>query len=95
MKFITARELRGASAKLWEILPKEEEVVVTLNGKPVALITPLSDTNFDLSLREIRRARAMTAIASMHKDAEKSGASKLTMEEIDAEIRAARKTRKS
>lgn len=95
MKFITARELRGASANLWEILPKEEEIVVTLNGKPVALITPLNDSNFDAALKEIRRARVMTAIAGMHQDAEKSGASKLTMDEIDAEIKASRKSRKA
>jgi antitoxin (DNA-binding transcriptional repressor) of toxin-antitoxin stability system len=94
MKFITARELRGASANLWDILPEEKEIVVTLNGKPVALITPISDTNFDASLREIRRAKAITAMSGMHKDAEKCGASKLTMEEIDAEIKATRKSRK-
>jgi len=95
MRFITARELRGAAGQLWQILPEEEEIVVTLNGKPVALITPLNDSNFDVALRDIRRARAMTAVANMHRDAAKSGASELTTEEIDAEIKAVRKKRKS
>lgn len=94
MKFITARELRSSSTRLWERLPKDQEIIVTLNGKPVALLTPLLEGNFDESIQQIRRAKALLAVSRMHKAAARSGAANLSMDEIDAEVKAVRKGRK-
>ncbi|ADG07789.1 type II toxin-antitoxin system Phd/YefM family antitoxin [Kyrpidia tusciae] len=40
MRFITARELRAGAGSLWKQLRDGDDVVVTLNGKPVALLLP-------------------------------------------------------
>lgn len=91
MRFITARELRGASPELWKKLSQQEEIVITLNGKPVALLTPISESTFEDSIKEWRRAKALMAAAQMHKQAAKTGLAAMTLDEVDAEVTAVRK----
>jgi antitoxin (DNA-binding transcriptional repressor) of toxin-antitoxin stability system len=50
---------------IWQVVPKEQEMVVTNNGKPVALLTPLSDTTLEAAISAVRRAKAMNAVKSM------------------------------
>lgn len=93
MRFITARELRSSSSKLWNELTKAEEMVVTLNGRPVALLTPLSESNFDQALQEVRRAKAISLVRQFQAQSVAAGTDKMTLEEINAEIKKARKGR--
>lgn len=37
MRFITIRDLRSNSAKIQRELPKEKEMVLTSNGKPITI----------------------------------------------------------
>ncbi|MCY3839356.1 MAG: type II toxin-antitoxin system Phd/YefM family antitoxin [Gammaproteobacteria bacterium] len=90
MRFITVREIRGQASRIWEILEREKDLVLTNNGKPIAILTATDVASFERSVREIRRARAVEAMASLQQDAAFRGLDKLTMEEIDAEIEAAR-----
>jgi len=41
MKFVTVRDLRLKAAKVWKQLQKEKEMVITSNGKPIALLMKL------------------------------------------------------
>ncbi|MBN1534486.1 MAG: type II toxin-antitoxin system Phd/YefM family antitoxin [Spirochaetes bacterium] len=91
MKFITVRDLRTKPATIWKDLKKESELVITNNGKPIALLTPLSDENLEESLRASRRARAGEALRAIRKKAEATGAARMTMEEIVVEVRAHRR----
>ena len=93
MKFISVRELRGRSAEVWRRLGKEGELVITSNGKPIALLTPTDEDNFEDSLRELRRVRAMDAIATLQRRSVARGLDRLSSEQIDAEIAATRKSR--
>ena len=86
MKFITVRDLRTSPRKVWEDLPKEREIVITNNGKPVALLTPISDRNLEETLANIRRVRAMEAVKQMQQISLETGNSRMTMEEINEEI---------
>ena len=92
MKFITVRDLRTSPRKVWEDLPKEREIVITNNGKPVALLTPISDRNLEETLANIRRVRAMEAVKQMQQISLETGNSRMTMKEIDEEIRKVRET---
>jgi antitoxin (DNA-binding transcriptional repressor) of toxin-antitoxin stability system len=94
MDFITARELRLNTADLWAMLDKEREIVVTLNGKPVALLTEISGENLEVTLRAVRKARGEWAIRKLQESAVARGLDRMTDEEIDHEIRQARKDRK-
>jgi antitoxin (DNA-binding transcriptional repressor) of toxin-antitoxin stability system len=92
MKFITVRDLRTTPAQIWKELPGEQEIVITNNGKPIALLTPLSDADIEDTVNAVRRARAATALKKMRDLTIKAGRSDMTMEEINAEIRGYRKS---
>ena len=95
MKFITVRDFRIRPGSVWENLEKNNEVVITSNGKPIALLTGVSDTTFDETLKAIRRAKAEIALSKMRADSLKRGLSNLSEREIEAEIKSVRKARKS
>ena len=94
MKFITVRDLRTTPAQVWKALPEEQEIVITNNGKPIALLTPLTDTDLEDTLASVRRARAINAVKKMQATAVAAGLSDMTMEDVDKEIQAYRKSRK-
>lgn len=94
MKFVTVRDFRIRPGSVWSNLEKKEEVVITSNGKPIALLTGVTDVTFDETLRALRRAKAELAVSRMRQTALKKGLSGLTAKEIEAEITAARKKRK-
>lgn len=60
MRFVSVRELRGRSAAIWKELAKEKDLVITSNGKPIALLSATSEENLEESLVAVRRARALT-----------------------------------
>lgn len=94
MKFVTVRDLRTTPAQIWKELPGEQEIVITNNGKPIALLTPINDTDMEDTVTAVRRARAATALMKIRNVATKNGLSKMTMEDINGEIREYRKSKK-
>lgn len=94
MDFVTVRELRAESAKVWEKLEADEEVVVTRNGKPFAILVHTGPAELEEKLRALRWARFDRLLAEQHRRAAASGRDKITAEEIDAEIAAARRQRR-
>jgi len=93
MKFISVRDLRGKSAQVWKELPQEKEMIITSNGRPIAIIAAISDSNLEESLSAFRQARAVEAVASLQRRSVEMGTDKMTMDEIDAEIKAVRRKR--
>jgi prevent-host-death family protein len=91
MKFITVRDLRTSPAQVWKQLSDEQELVITNNGKPIALLTPTSDTDLEDNLAAVRRARAISAVSKMQKLSKQKGTSTLSQDEINKEISATRK----
>ena len=95
MRFITVRDFRTSSAGIWKALPKEKEMVITNNGKPIALLTPISDTTLEANLSAIRRAKAIEAVKTIQQQSVKNGTDKMTLAEINTIISKARKDRKN
>ena len=93
MKFISVRDLRGKSAEVWKELPAQREVVVTSNGRPIAILSAVSESNLEESLSAIRQARAAEAVMSLQRRSVEGGTDSIAMEEIDGEIKAVRKKR--
>ena len=93
VKFISVRELRGKSADIWKALPDEREMVITNNGRPVAILAAVSESNLEESLAAFRQARAIAAVANLQRRSVQQGADKITMDDIDAEIGAVRLNR--
>ena len=94
MQFVSVRELRNHSAAIWKTLAEVQDLVVTSNGKPIALLSATSDETLEESLGAVRRARAQNAVAAMQQASLGAGTDRLSMEEVDAEIRAARRERR-
>ncbi len=89
MDFLTVRELRTSTKSILDKLEKNGEMVVTNNGKPVALMLSLTDGEFDNMSRAVRQARAIISINNMRMTAAENGY--MTDDEIEAEIKAARR----
>jgi len=93
MRFVTVRDLRTSSADIWRSLPKEQEMVITNNGKPIALLTPISDRNLEETLSTIRRAKAINAVKMIQQESIKNGTSEMTLNEINKVIKMSRHKR--
>jgi len=94
MKFVTVRDFRTSSANIWKTLPTEQEMVITNNGKPIALLTPLSDRNLEETLSAVRRAKAINAVKLIQQDSIKNGTNEMALDEINSVIKLSRKERK-
>ena len=94
MKFLSTRDLRNRPGYLRE-LARKEDIVLTANGKPVALLLGLEDDDFEETAQAIRQARAQRALSRMRRQAERKGLSNLSLSRINAEVRATRSQRKA
>ena len=94
MKFLSVRDLKTKSSQVWKELAGQKEMIVTSNGRPIALLSSINENNLEQVLTAFRRARAANAVASIQYESTQKGTDKISMEEINAEIRAVRSKRK-
>jgi antitoxin (DNA-binding transcriptional repressor) of toxin-antitoxin stability system len=93
MKYISIRDLRGKSSEVWKKLPGEGEMIITNNGRPIAILAAVNESNLEESLSAFRQARAVEAVASLQRLSVEQGTDNISMDEIDAEIKTVRKKR--
>lgn len=93
MRFLSIRRLRSSSVRLWRKLSKEDPIVITSNGKPVALLSPVDEENLEREMAAWRRARALLALDELHRRSIEQGTHRLTEQDIEEEIRAVRRER--
>ena len=93
MRFISVRDLNTKPKEVWSKV-KDEEVVITSNGKPIALLSGVTEETLENTLRAIRRSRALIALEEMQKKSIELGLDKWTDSQIESEIKAVRKSRK-
>ena len=91
MNFYSIRDLRTESKNMWSDLKNGDEVVLTNNGKPSAIMIDIPDGCFDETLQAIRQAKAMIALNNMRAKAAKEGYKSL--DEINSLIKEARKNK--
>lgn len=84
MNFYSVRDLRTNSKSMWENLSAGNEVVITNNGKPSALMIDIPEDGFDEVVQAVRQAKAIIAFNNMRRKAAKTGF--MTDEEIEAAI---------
>ena len=95
MRFVSVRELRTSTAQVWQDLEQEGEIVIMNGSQPQALMVAVTGKNLEATARAIRQARAVQALDSMNARAESRGLGTMTMDDIDAEIAAARRDRRA
>lgn len=89
MNFYSVRDLRTNSKSMWADLNRGDEVVLTNNGKPSALIIDIPEGSFDEIVQAVRQAKAMIALNSMCRRAAREGF--MSDEDIESLIDEARK----
>ncbi len=93
MRFVSVRELRRNSALIWQELSEEGDMVITSNGKPIAILSTTSEDTLEESLGAIRRGRALDAVTALQQGSVTAGTDKLAPTDIGDEIAAVRRTR--
>ena len=87
--FYSIRELRTQSRKIWSELACENEIILTNNGKPAAMMINIPEGKFDEVTKAVRQAKAMLALSEMRQEALQEGA--MNDEEINMMIKEIRK----
>jgi prevent-host-death family protein len=95
MKFVTVRDIRLRPGDVWKTAQRERDIIITSNGKPVAILTAIKEDTLEEELDSIRRARALNALDYIHRKSIKEGTDRISEEEIEEEIRSVRKVRKN
>lgn len=90
MKTITVRDLRSRTAKVWKELVRDRELIVTSNGRPVAVLSTADEESVEETLAAFRRARASQAVLKAQMQSVRTGKNKLTLADIQKEIDAVR-----
>ena len=88
MKFVSVRDLRLKPGELWKHLERERELIITSNGKPIALLTGIDEDSMESTLTTLRRTRATLAMEQMQRTSLGLGLDKLSDEEIEAKVKA-------
>ncbi len=93
MQFVSVRDLRSQSAAIWKKLADKMDMVITLNGKPIALLTRVSEDSLEESLAILRRTRAIQAVEAMQVQSKRLGTNRLGLKQKNAVIRDVRKNK--
>ncbi|MBP1720023.1 MAG: prevent-host-death family protein [Deltaproteobacteria bacterium] len=93
MRFISVRDLNTKPKEIWGKI-SNEEVVITSNGRPIALLSAVNEETLEKTIRTLRRSRALMALEDLQNQSLASGIDKLEDAEIEAEIQAVRRGRR-
>ena len=88
MNYIGVSELKN-SKSMWEMLQRDKELILTKDGKPGALILPVTPEGVEGTLRAVRRALFSETVSSI-----RSRGQGYSSSDIDREISAVRRDRK-
>ena len=91
MQMIASRELSSKPGAVWSKLAAEGSIVVTRDGRPIAIVTPTSPETMIEDFQEIAFSQARRAARNLRASAAKTDVASLSLEDIEGEIQSARK----
>ena len=94
MKFVSTRELRNRPGFVRELAQKED-LVLTADGKPIAILLGIEEDDLEETALVIRQAKAQRALSRLRQQASRPGVVPASARVIDAEIQSVRRKRKS
>ena len=95
MKLIAIQDLKQPR-RLKERLLAEKELLLTSDGRPVAVLVNVDAAEDpETIIQSIRDSRSRLALSRVREAAARSGAARLSLAEINREIAATRKARQS
>jgi prevent-host-death family protein len=93
MGTISINDLKKQSAGQWLKSDDKNDLIVTSQGQPVAVLLPVDEKSLEPTLTALRSVRAVQAQVALQQAAGANGTSDLSLDDIDAEIKAARQAR--
>ena len=88
MNFYSIRDLRTESKSMWADLARGDEVILTNNGRPSAIMIDIPEGSFDEVVQAVRQAKAMIALNNMRQRVAREGFK--SDDEIEALVNEAR-----
>lgn len=95
MEFVPYRVLRNQPSELRRKLEEQGELVVTVNGEPLAVMLQIPKGSLEDLVLLLSQVRAKLAVAAIREQARQRGLGNMTVEQADVlvqEARAARRT---
>ena len=94
MKTLTIRDFRSRPREARIGLAGQKEALLTANGKPVAILLPVDASSLDETMKILRRARSLQALAGIRLRSKSTGLDQISLVEIDSEIQAVRSAKR-
>ena len=95
MKFISVRDLRFRASAIRKDLQEQQDLILTANGRPFAILSPVRPENLEEQLLAMRRARARMAVDRLRDGARARGKDRMSAKRIQALISKVRVERRS
>jgi antitoxin (DNA-binding transcriptional repressor) of toxin-antitoxin stability system len=95
MKFISVRDLRFRASAIRKDLQEQQDLILTANGRPFAILSPVRPDNLEEQLLAMRRARARMAVDRLRDGARARGKDRMSAKRIQALISKVRVERRS
>jgi DNA-binding MurR/RpiR family transcriptional regulator len=94
MEFVPYRLLRNQPGELRKKLQEKGELIVTVDGEPMALMLQIPKGSLEDLVLLVSQVRAQLAVAAIRQQARQRGLEMLTVEEADEIVQRARQERK-
>jgi prevent-host-death family protein len=91
---ISVSELKKQPAKKWLKSASKDDLIITSNGEPVAVLLSVDPASVQSTQALVRSVRALQAQKALQDTAILNGTSELSLAEINSEISAARRARR-
>ena len=88
-------DLCASPIKIKEQLKRTGQFIIADNDRPVAVMINVDDSTVEDTMSDLRKVRALRALKTIQEASVKNGTSNMTLEEINAEISAARAERRA
>jgi PHD/YefM family antitoxin component YafN of YafNO toxin-antitoxin module len=95
MEFLSVRELSKSPKTAFDKLTADGKAVITNNGQPQAILVKVDASSFERTLSMLQKLEFMQNLTELRLISRQKGNSGMTLEEINAEINAARAEQKN
>lgn len=93
-KWLASREFSAHPGRALAAVARAGRVLLTANGKPKAIMIPTSEATFSSDLEMLDRVALTRVVEAIRANSVRQGTDALAMDDIDAEIAAARSQRR-
>ena len=86
LNFLSFRDLRTSTSRINNMLSNDGKIIVTNQGKPAAIMLQVDESTLEDTLTLINQLRLSKTINKMRLSAERSGASEMSLDDVNKEI---------